>query len=490
MLFVELPARYLTRAENGRILGLDQWPVQDSLDGWEIPLADHVHFVMEPLYDDGRSYYLMFELTDLQGDRLCSEPFELAVQPAPPAPEPTYTGLEWQEGQGAALELQGVSLRFDYGRSPENGKRIFTVTAVNGTASTVTVHLSDPSVNGVTGDPFPMGLELEPGQTQCSEYRSLETLLNLTGSTGGIRFFVSMEDSGNYATLCRDLPVELLNVPEGEPRVLQQPFLEALAREQTLLEQDGLELTLLGLGFYPGLPGADAASPMAELTVFYRIDNRSRQSHSLALPALCLNGAELSTSGNPFRELLELEPGQSCYYKQSLSRRSVLQLNPSHSYPSSESELVLMDSISSASALLVLDDRGIWLPIRLDEAGSGESLGPQGEPIYEDETWRVYRDPLGDQDPEADYYWIENRTDRVLSFTLRGGEQYLGSDLIGPGGFCFLGVKKPSDETPYQDLTLRWYTWEEELAYFKTYLREKPASTGPFPMEAKGGSEA
>ena len=78
----------------------------------------------------------------------------------------------------------------------------------------------------------------------------------------------------------------------------------------------------------------------------------------------------------------------------------------------------------------------------------------------------------------------------MLSFTLRGGELYLGADLIGPGSRCFLGVKKPSDEEPYQDLMLRWYTWEEEVAYFKTYIREKSASTEPFSLEAKGGDEA
>ena len=82
---------------------------------------------MEPLYDDGRSYYLMFELTDVQGDRLCSEPCELEVQPAPPAPEPEYTLVEWREDLGGELELQGVRLRFDYGKSAESQRLIFSV---------------------------------------------------------------------------------------------------------------------------------------------------------------------------------------------------------------------------------------------------------------------------------------------------------------------------------------------------------------------------
>ena len=87
--------------------------------------------------------------------------------------------------------------------------------------------------------------------------------------------------------------------------------------------------------------------------------------------------------------------------------------------------------------------------------------------------------------------WIENKTDQVLSFTLRGGEQYLASEIIGPRARCFLDVDAPSAEAPYQDLVLRCYTWEEAVQYYRTYLQSgEPKETEPFPLEAKGGTGA
>ena len=491
MFFVDLPARYLTRAENGRILGLWQWPTRDSLEGWEIPLADNVHFVMEPLYDDGRSYYLMFELTDVQGDRLCSEPCELEVQPAPPAPEPEYTLVEWREDLGGELELQGVRLRFDYGKSAESQRLIFSVTASNETDSRVAVHLDRPSVNGISGDSFGMGLELEPGQTLSREFWSLEALLSATGSASQIRFFVSVEDSDNYATFCRDLPVELANLDEREPAILHRPFMDAFAEQQLLLSEDGMEVTLLGLGFYPGSWGVDENASEAQLMAFYRIDNRSDAGHSVSVPALCLNGVELNASALPFWDVMDLEPGQSCYCVQKLSRKALMRPDPADDDPKHETEQLLIDSISSASALLVVDERGVWLPIRLDRAGTGKTLTPGGELLYEDETWRVYREACEERGTEKICLWIENKTDQVLSFTLRGGEQYLASDIIGPRARCFLDVDAPSAEAPYQDLVLRCYTWEEAVQYYRTYLQSgEPKETEPFPLEAKGGTGA
>lgn len=468
-LFADLPTRYLTRAENGRILGVEEWTVQDSFSAMELPLADNVHFVMEPMVEDGFEYYLMFELTDVQGSKVCSEPFALELKEAPPAPEPVYTRLSWNEDFSAELEQDGIRLRFRYGRAAESLEHMLLVSASNYRETPVRISLSSPSVNGTFGKSYSSSYVLEPGQTKTGTMYSVDTMISMLGTAETIRMSVSAEDRENYGTIFRDLPLELVGLPQAPPPILQLPYLDALAEEQLVYSDQDLDVYLLGLGYYMCLEDSDPSSDSVPLTLYLRADNHGEKEHSLVFPALRINGAELSASGFFFRDVICLQGGNSCYFKQTIQRRDVLRMKPNHALPDDESGISLIESISSVSALMILDGQGLWCPVELKEAGDAPTMEPKGRLLYEDETWRVMRDALDDEDPEHVYLWIQNLSDETWSFYLHAGDDTVDSEIVGPRAWVFLGVKIPPELQEQESVSLHFLRWEDDQRYYSSY---------------------
>lgn len=483
LLFQELPSRYLTRAENGRIKGFLDWPVNDLFYGDELALADDIHFLTEQLYDDGYEYCLMFELMDAQDNQVCAEPFPITVEPAPPVAEPDPVETAWQEDGTAVLSIGGVTLTFTCGHEAESQRSLFMVRAENGNDFPAKVSLFDLSMNGIDLNAMnSLWFYLDAGETQIKEASGAAQLLEYTGRTGTLSMKASVWNQDNYQTLCFRQPVALTGTaPQGQPIV--QPLLGALAREQALYEDDGLAVTLLGMGFYQERYALDPTADDAKLTVYLKVENRSNAKRSVLFEALRLNGAELSTGWYLISEVVGLQPHKTCYLKRTVPLRNIVNLRRGDLSNFDSCETPLITSVSAAEVLLIVDGEGMRLPIALAESGDGETIEPRGTLVYEDETWRVWRDPSSDTGNERTL-WLLNRTDATLSAEVRHADDtVLWSGDVGPQSLQLIRVNAVETAS----VAIMHRTWADAQRWWEPSNEKTVSRT--FTLGGKGGAQ-
>ena len=468
LLFRELPSRYLTRADNGRILGFMDWPVNDMFYGNELALADDIRFLVEPLYDDGYEYCLMFELTDVQDNEVCSEPFPIAVEPAPEMPEPDPIDITWNEDGTAELIIGGVTLTFTCGCEAESLKPLFLIRAENNNAFPTEVKLSDLSMNGMGVNSMgSLTFYLAAGGTETQNASGVTQLLEYAGRTGDLCMKVSAGNRDTYGTLCSEQPIRLTGTaPKGQPVVL--PLLEALAEEQVLYEDDSLAVTLLGMGFYTMQYAKDPTDDEANLTAYLKVENRSDEKRTVFASALQLNGADITMGRYLIGDAIDLQQKKICYFKLSIPRRNIQNLRRSYASTFDSYETPLIESVSAAEVLLIVDGEGIRLPITLCEHGDAEMLAPRGTLLYEDETWRVYRDQTLDSSDEL-ALWLVNRT-------------ALWSDDVGPQSLQLIRVKVAGTAS-----VVITHKPEELITWLNSESKE--TVSGTFTLNGKGGAQ-
>lgn len=486
LLFAELPARYLTRSENGRIIGLEDWPTNDSFSGTEIPLADGIRFTIDQLYNDGYEYFLMFELTDVQGSRICSEPLSLTLEQAPPAQEPERTTVTWNGDGTAKLTVGGICLQFGILRDPILQEMLFTITAINDNDFPVELLLQD-----IILDRFPAKMSdtvffaLDAAEKQSQSFNAVNDLQKTTGLLEPIRFLITAQNCDNYGTLCCELPVELTGFDTVTSVPSRLPILDACADEQVILSEGGIEVRLLGLGFNPERFSPTPESESAELSAFYRIENQTDEMHEVVIPALCINGAQLTTLHN-VTDTVKLQPHNICYVRQTAELKKIVTMNIDPD--DKDNRIRVIDSIASVSALLVIDDKSTWCPVNLSASGNGEMVRVRGTQLFENTTFRVYRETTA-ADGQNVRLWIENRSDQTYEYYLLSGDQSFIREYIGPNTIQPVCLSIPADVQTGMKLYLRWYSWEDAYRYSASFGNHVRATHETEPFDIYGMEE-
>lgn len=466
--FMELSSRYLTRDEKGRIIGFWDWPTRDSLVWTRIPIADNVQFTFAPLYDDGFDYCIMFELMDVQGSRICSEVFPIEVEKAPHAQEPEPTVIERNEDGSAELTVSGVHIVFRVKNSLLREQKYY-IEVTNENDFPIQVNFDDISVHSIATENSIWFFSIAPGETQVEPASALTKLIWKSGQYDQIRFRISGKNVDNDGTLFCDMPIRLADYDASMLGAYVQPLLGAGADEQVLYLENGIEVTLLGLGFYPDQSHADPEKSDAELTAYFRIDNTADEPRIVAIPAFGINGVDVTNAVGAILDTVELPSHHSCYFRKTVTRaeaqgltlikRSFDASDPMEGYPP------LADRISSLSALVVIENMGVWCPIELREPTAAAPYEPEGKLLYEDETWRVLQEPANET-AQADSValWIANRTDQTMSYYLFSGGQSFASGCIGPNAIQRLVVQIPEAQRS-EEFRIRSYSWIGEYYY-------------------------
>ena len=369
MTFMELSPRFLSRTESGRIMPLLDWPSNETYSGYEIPLANNLDFILEPLYDDGYEYCIMFELTDVQGNKVCSEPFELkrSDAPATQSTQVSVSTLTWDENNTAVLQKDGVTLEFRYGFDLTLQEPTCWIVAANTNAFPVNITLNAVSVGRMIDRKNSVHmLDLAPGQTCASEFSPLRKLWEQSGSSEPVRFLISMENAENYGVLCSALPIELDSAAALTPELLKLPLFGAEAEEQVLYSENGLEIHLVGLGLFRSADILDPESDWTTLTAYYRIDNHTDTKHSVQFKNLVLNGSSISDAFS-FANTITLAPQKSCFIERQLRRSSMTESGVFNVFL----EAGAAPEITSVSAEIVIDGQAFCLPIVLSAFGKG-----------------------------------------------------------------------------------------------------------------------
>lgn len=495
--FMELPNRNLTRAENGRILGFYDWEDGTGTVYAEgLAIADDFYFEMEPLYEDGLEYYLMFELTDVQGNKTCSELFGLELVPAPPDPDPVYTELAWNDDNEAFFEISGIELVFRCGYQLNGWAPCWILEASNSNDFPVEFSIKQFSVGDYAWNQYDsITVNLESGQTVIQRISNVEEQIKMIGTADPARFYFTAMNTAINKTLCYNLPVELKGI-HAMQRLPGFPILEANAKEQVIYSDDMLELHLLRMGQEVKRGQLDPQSNEAEMVFYYRIDNLSNETHEIAIPALCINEAMLYYPHFLTSDVIELGANRSLFVKQTWDSGSLKHLQSSYGIPNGEQ--AILESIASISVLLTVDGEGIWCPIDLATKGTEMDLEAKGTILYEDELWSIYRDADLERDDGMIYLWLVNHTDQMyygfLSYEGETDDAFWG-DGIGPSSVQLIKLNKPNSEKKLDSskkFELRYYLWEEYIDYANSYGREEMKNrfkTQAFDLQVQEGGE-
>lgn len=487
---MELPARYLERSENGRIIGFNELEKSSWYYFYEFPLADEIRFVSDSLYDDGYEYDIMFELTDAQGNSSCTEPFMLepeSAQRAENGDSAPAVRIPWESG-AVVYEEHGVTVRIDCTGALNGWKTEYVVSVRNENGFPVNLALRDASVNGITMALLRTNLSVNPGETKTVKSDILSKLTNKTGQEEALRFRLYAENADSRGLLF-DRWIE----PVGKPKKgasFSAPLLDARADEQVIYSDGEIEVTLMKMAYFGSRwslfdEAVDAAEDDAEMTLLYRIENRSGVTHAVSVPMLKCNGVSIGTSTKDIKSFLDLKPHNTCYILQTVTREQIMFLNPHYSIDTA-GEAPMIASVSEAEALFVIDGNGIWCPIALKEKGTGELLRPEGELLYEDETWSIYRDPAQRQIPEIVCLWVVNRSDRLYYGSIDAERDYLFTyETFAPQSAKYVWIWADLDTQKEQKIRLDVNTWEQERQPFRT----EPAHTEWFGWHSEKGAD-
>lgn len=301
---------YLKRFENGTVCPLDEWSESSYLSQYHAPIGDGYSFVFAPL--TAGTYVLVFEITDTQGNKYCSELLDIQLTddigenefpnewtPAPPVE------VDWNSGDRVELGTHaGVDVSLCVIETRDGKKYNFNYTNNND----FPVYISDLNYflngnvyeDGVTSGWMEM---IKPGETWTNLTRwdldgldPIEVqgkisfgdveLLRVLDRIEKISFTMDIMHAEKCTTLLKD-QVFTVNVNfdtgvvfGGEYytyHLYDKPERDILAGEQVLFEDEELRITLLGFGgtdqdFATDLRGALKIENLGEVTCYVGVD--------------------------------------------------------------------------------------------------------------------------------------------------------------------------------------------------------------------------
>ncbi len=272
---------YLKRYENGTICPLSEWQASSYMSQYHAPLGDGYEFVFAPLA--AGEYVLVFEITDTQGNKYCSELLDVNLTndftddsyPNQWQPEAEIK-VNWDRGNKIEFgEYAGVEISFCITETSDGKKYNFNYT--NNNDFPVYISNRDFYLNGniyeegVTTGWMEM---LNAGETWTNtstyELEGMDDLVVQSAMGFGatellkavekiekISFTLDIKHAVKCTTLLKDQKFTIninfdTGVVMGEEysyaHLYNQPKRDVLANEQALYEDETLKITLLGFG--------------------------------------------------------------------------------------------------------------------------------------------------------------------------------------------------------------------------------------------------
>jgi len=387
--------RYLGRDEAGRIQPFFDWQATGSLNGWMVSVLNGLDFRLQPLYDDGSEYYILFEITDVTGASYSSELLPVTLAEAP-APEPVvYIELPMADSGTAVLYEDGeVSVRLTVSENPETGRAEIDCFCSNGSDHIVAVEFLSCGVNG-TVSAGEANLWADPGEdyrSRCYDWNEacLYAGIDMPES---LEFTLHIYYADNGKILMYETPIRLVFPADFTPVLHWKPACGALAEEQELGTAAGCVITLLAMG-----------EPLTQLgngiTLQLKAENTTTEEAKAVVEAIRLNGVVY-----PVSETMQIKPGCSSVRMTTVN-------------PTERMQLFGISEISSMALWLNVtageETQSGWYEIELSEKGGTASVEPEGILLYEDEELVIKLINCGSGYDCHWYLEVNNRGDRML----------------------------------------------------------------------------
>ncbi len=420
--YFSIPMAYLTRDEEGRVLDFWDWE-ESTYHAWEdITLADGLHFSYEPLYDDGEEYYLMFRVTDVQGNVYCSEPLPLLKEEAPASEEgEAGTEISWEAGSSVEiLNKDGVTLTLSLCEKKQSTP-VWILQAENENPFKVQIDFADLTVNEEAYQYSGPYITVEAESTTVKEITGIAKLCSELGvdvpESLSFRYVLINRETDGYMEAPQLIRLELGD--SVQPAMTYTAINGAKAQEQQLLDEDGLQILLKGFGNEL----AQGDNEYYTKNILLRVENTSSEEQTLSLLGAAVNGCYISEE---FAVSLTLDTGQ-CSYLRDSTAVSLAEL--------------LEEKVTSVSYYFKIGDNCYACPVVLESDGVGNEAGSSEvsdeksvstlysdlrdqETVYEDDAVQIYRGNLVPNDFGSVNlnFWLENQSEEFLSFQLKSLE--------------------------------------------------------------------
>ncbi|MBE7036166.1 MAG: hypothetical protein E7403_02600 [Ruminococcaceae bacterium] len=475
--FTYVDYRVLTRNDKGTVLALADWFEREAFSAYFFYTADQIEFVYSPLSDG--QYYFIFEITDTQGSKYCSEPLPIKVENPEYIYEPTAPlEVYWNEQERVKLfEQDGIAVYMRKGLSLYDDPS-YTFEVENDTDGNIQVNVENIVINNTVQTSATSYFNLAPNETIVHDYGlDFQTEFGLGAVTEitELQCELTLADTDHLRTIARGYPVKihisgeaaLGDVTSQYQKIeLYGPYLGALAEEQVLLENEEVRVTLLQFGEHENYTEG-----------YLRIDNLSARPMYPSIVGINVSGISL----NGKRAVL-LYPGHSTYMPFDIySMDSNYRLK-------AITDLTLVIGCSKSNEFLSSPDVVYELPVTLTEKGTitEEVANASGQLIFDKNDVQIFLNAYG-INASGNSSWnatVFNNSNQAISVDFEPIEVngYVSSATIYPGQnadiyfTCYEQIASSWNGTIYimdADQTSILFASDELIT-----LPAKPANTG------------
>ena len=273
-------------------LPISQWTANDAFTGYDIDLANKVEMNYVPLV--GGDYYLLYEITDTQGNTYCSDFIPYKTEPAPveSKSEPDVA-VKWTKGerQQLLLENNGVEVYLSVEKDVL-GNSTYALKVKNSTHNAVSCRTENGLVNGIVPCTTGLSLTVEPGKFVAD---SIGFSFGVSDGSDelekieSLQFDIYAKDSvtGKYIIENQTIMVDMSEAWPATKEYsdyfnLVEPAMDAMAKEQILVENDFIRLTLIAAGHLDSTWSND-------LTMTFKLENLSQHSQTVSIKGAAVN---------------------------------------------------------------------------------------------------------------------------------------------------------------------------------------------------------
>ena len=431
--FYNLPNKIITRNENGLIKDYNEWEPGEWYTWQHLWVKNNVRPSYETIYDYGDEYFIMFDISDVQGGKYCSELYPIVL---PQKNDDTEDAEEfvWQDNGVTIYDDNEIKISLKYTLAPDKRGYLY-MECENKNNHNLRAKINDFAFNNTK----------QNDEIICYFFdgRDLWTIQDITDiqNPNEIEFNFILTDYTTYEDLAHKrikvtIPKDAFRVEDGT-----NPVLGASASKQTIFSKDDVDINLNYLG-YGG--GADRDLLGYSMAIDLEVRNRSSQAIKYEYEGIIVNGIYISD--------LDLQtsigPGEifnNVYYPQKIEDAGN---HLTFYWYYDIDKLPRIKEISSLSIVVNVNGTEYVCDVELKEHAdfSRDIIG--NDILYEDDTVRVLVAPGGKLEKDDDetnnlfVLWIINKTDRfeIFHWKKEGDSDTRVDSVIVPGGYAAISV--------------------------------------------------
>lgn len=434
---------YLTRYENGVVMPFDSWTENPMATGWEINVKDGFEFVFAPLSDG--EYYLVFEMTDTQGNKYCSELLPIEVDGGErELYKPEDINVTWADGDRVKIaEADGVSVYLK--KATKYDEPIYVVEAENTTSFPVNVRVDNVVLNGSIYLGYGASVDVDAMQSAEAAIGNInfgaEASLGVFDEISSIECTVNIVSDDSWTANFETIPAyytlmyeQGVNVSVSETArysglgsiftkfEVAEPFYKALANGQVLYSDDEMRISLTGFG--------DAGYGYGRGYICF--ENLSQRPLTFSVGNMAVNGVTLLANVSR----VELLPTGCKAYELFEISEYTLENNGIEEIESIE----IMLNVADGTEELYLSDsqKHMWLSAELSQHGEAKPVVFSGEELFNKAGVRILYTGMGEAYGKP--VWnvtVINDSDETVQIMLtdkdgKSGGASVSSYLAGP----------------------------------------------------------